>query len=129
MEEVLDAVEDIGNLIGRCAIYEALYLTSQTTTARCQRVIIDLYSAILVYLFHAKQYYDKNTTGTWGGYNKIPQLIIVVRIFAGTFDTALKPLLDDVRNKKAIVLEVTAVAEVECRLILFVTIDLAVNSN
>lgn len=106
MEELLDALEDIGNLIGRCAIYERLYLGNKITAGRCKEVIIDLYSAILLYLFHAKQYYDKNTT---------------VRILAGTFDTTLKPLLDDVRNKKAIVLEVTALAEVECRLIVFLS--------
>lgn len=65
MEELLDALEDIGNLIGRCAIYETLYLKNKTTVARCEVVIVDLYSAILLYLFHAKEYYDKNTTGTY----------------------------------------------------------------
>ncbi|KAL0632096.1 hypothetical protein Q9L58_009028 [Maublancomyces gigas] len=98
MEELLEALEDIANLIGRCAIYEMLYLGNQTTAARCEEAIVDLYAAILLYLFRAKEYYSKNTT---------------VRVFAGTFDTTLKPLLDDVRNKKVIVLEVTNVAEVE----------------
>lgn len=47
-----------------------------------------------------------------------PQLITltIVRVIAGTFDTTLKPLLDDVRKKKVIVLEVTNAAEVECKL-------------
>lgn len=106
MEELLDALEDIGNLIGRCAVYETLYLGNKITAGRCKEVIIDLYASIPPYLFHAKQYYDRNTT---------------VRILASTFDTTLKPLLEDVRNKKAIVLEVTALAEVERRLIVFLS--------
>lgn len=76
MEEVLNALEDIGKLIGMCAIYEILYLGKQTTAARCETVIVDLYAAILLYLFHAKQYYDRNTTGTWCDYQMIPQLLI-----------------------------------------------------
>lgn len=64
MEELLEALEDIANLIGRCAIYETLYLGNQTTAARCEEAIVDLYAAILLYLFRAKEYYSKNTTGT-----------------------------------------------------------------
>lgn len=64
MEELLDALEEIGNLIGRCALYETLYIGNQTTGARCEKVIVNLYAAILLYLFRAKQYYAKNTAGT-----------------------------------------------------------------
>lgn len=64
MEELLDALEEIGNLIGRCAIYETLYLGNATTAARCSEAIVNLYVAILLYLFRAKQYYAKNSAGT-----------------------------------------------------------------
>lgn len=64
MEEILGALEDIANLIGRCALYETLYLGKQTMAARCEQVIVELYVSILLYLLGAKKYYSKNTTGT-----------------------------------------------------------------
>lgn len=76
MEELLGALEDIANLIGRCAIYETLYLGNQTTAVRCEEVIVDLYVAILLYLFRGKQYYSKNTAGKSGESNLRPQLTI-----------------------------------------------------
>lgn len=68
MMELLEALEDIANLIGRCAIYETFYLRNQNTSAaRCEEVIIELYACILQYLFQAKKYYSKNTAGTYTG--------------------------------------------------------------
>lgn len=64
MEEILGALEDIANLIGRCALYETLYLGKETMAARCEQVIVELYVSILLYLLGAKKYYSKNTTGT-----------------------------------------------------------------
>lgn len=66
MMELLEALEEIANLIGRCAIHEKLYLGNQITSAmRCEEVIIELYASILLYLFRAKKYYSKNTAGTY----------------------------------------------------------------
>ncbi|KAL0631457.1 hypothetical protein Q9L58_009678 [Maublancomyces gigas] len=99
MAELLEALEDIANLIGRCAIYETLYLGNQNTSAvRCEEVIIELYACILQYLFQAKKYYSKNTAA---------------RVVTSAFDTTLVSLLDDVNKKKVTVFEVTALAETE----------------
>lgn len=66
MEELLGALEDIGDLIRRCAIYEKLYIGNQTAASRCEEVIVDLYASILLYLFRAKRYYALSTAGTSG---------------------------------------------------------------
>lgn len=76
MEEILGALEDIANLIGRCAIYEALYLGQHTTAARCEEAIVELYVSIFLYLLRAKQYYSKNTAGTSCDCKVRPQLIV-----------------------------------------------------
>lgn len=68
MAELLEALEGVANLIGRCAIYETLYLGNQNrSAARCEEVIIELYACILQYLFQAKKYYSRNTAGTYVG--------------------------------------------------------------
>lgn len=76
MEEILGALDDIANLIGRCAIYETLYLGKHPTAARCEQVIVELYVSIFLYLLGAKQYYSKNTAGRSCDFKVRSQLIV-----------------------------------------------------
>lgn len=59
-------LEVIANLMGRCAIYETLYLGNGTTSAvKFGEAIVELYTHILRYLIRAGQYYSKNTAGVY----------------------------------------------------------------
>lgn len=87
MGAMLIEVERITKLVGRCAVYERLYLGTGTTTssAAFEGAIIELYICVLRYLVHAKEYYSKNTAGMNSNYSfaqshpfqrKNPKLII-----------------------------------------------------
>lgn len=52
-------IEMVTNLLGRCAIYEELYLGS----TRIKAELVSLYAKILTYLITAKRFYSVNTTG------------------------------------------------------------------
>lgn len=55
-------LEAIANLIGRCAIYEILYLNSETEAARnLEKALIGLYVWISLTLVRAKQSYSGKT--------------------------------------------------------------------
>lgn len=64
MGALLVALEGIANLMGRCAIYETLYLGGETASSvKFEEVVVELYVSILLYLVRAKQYYLTNTGG------------------------------------------------------------------
>lgn len=64
MGEMLVGIEVITNLMGRCAIYEELYLGSGLDTDnRVEEQLLSLYAKILTYLITAKSYYAQNTAG------------------------------------------------------------------
>lgn len=66
MGALLVGLEIISNLMGRCAIYETLYLGNGTTSAmKFEEAIVELYTHILQYLIRAGQYYSKNTAGAY----------------------------------------------------------------
>lgn len=59
-------LEKIAKLLGRCAIYEALYLRSGSEVSEntvIEESMTELYAGILLYLARAKQYLVKNTGG------------------------------------------------------------------
>lgn len=57
-------LEKIANLIGRCAIYEALYLKGALQAAKdIEKALTELYAGILMYLARAKLHLTKNTGG------------------------------------------------------------------
>lgn len=63
MGEMLLGLEKITNLMGRCAIYEQMYLTTGLgTVKRLEEALITLYARILDYLVVAKRYYSKSTS-------------------------------------------------------------------
>lgn len=65
MGAMLVGLEVIANLMGRCAIYETLYLGNGTMSAvKFEEAIVELYARILLYLVRAGQYYSKNTART-----------------------------------------------------------------
>ncbi|KAH0602388.1 uncharacterized protein H6S33_008727 [Morchella sextelata] len=73
MGEMLVGIEVITNLMGRCAIYEELYLgTSFDTAQRVEEALVALYADMLTYMINAKHYYAENT---------------IVRIAWGVLDT------------------------------------------
>ncbi|RPB14650.1 hypothetical protein P167DRAFT_604081 [Morchella conica CCBAS932] len=73
MGEMLVGIEVITNLMGRCAIYEELYLgTGFDTAQRVEEALVVLYADMLTYMINAKHYYAENT---------------IVRIAWGVLDT------------------------------------------
>ncbi|KAI5838863.1 hypothetical protein DFP73DRAFT_249290 [Morchella snyderi] len=76
VENILLALEYIAHTLGRCAIYERLYLmpSNQTISARNIRAALpDLYAAILTYLSESKKHFTQNLTvrtlhSTWDPY-------------------------------------------------------------
>lgn len=63
MGALLIGLEIIANLMGRCLIYESLYLTS--LAGKFEETIIELYAHILRYLIRACDYYTKNTASKY----------------------------------------------------------------
>jgi hypothetical protein len=64
MGEMLVGIEVITNLMGRCAIYEELYLgTGFDTAQRVEEALVALYADMLTYMINAKHYYAENTIG------------------------------------------------------------------
>lgn len=69
MGALLVGLEAIANLMGRCAIYETLYLGNETASAvKFEEAVVELYVCILRYLVRAKQYYSKKTAGKYSTY-------------------------------------------------------------
>lgn len=67
---LLVGLEVIANLMGRCTIYETLYLGDGTRSAiKFGEAVVELYARILLYLVRAKQYYSKNTAGMYRVYS------------------------------------------------------------
>lgn len=64
MGATLVGLEMITNLMGRCAIYEEMYLQNgNKVVSNLENALIELYASILLYLIRAKDYYVKNTAG------------------------------------------------------------------
>lgn len=64
MGTMLLEIERIGNLVGRCAVYERLYLNTGTpSSVAVKKEVISLYVCVLRYLVRARDYYSKNTAG------------------------------------------------------------------
>lgn len=100
MGAVLIGLEIVANLIGRCAIYETLYIGNRTRSSiHFGEETVKLYACILLYLIRAKQYYSKNTG---------------VRIAFSTFETELASLLDDIAAQETSLLKATDLAEAGC---------------
>jgi hypothetical protein len=68
VENVLLALEYIAHILGRCAIYEHLYLkpSNHTIAARNLRAALpDLYAVILMYLSESNKHFTQNLAGTF----------------------------------------------------------------
>lgn len=118
MGALLVGLETIANLMGRCLIYESLYITS--LAGKFEGTIIELYAHILRYLIRASRYYTKNTAGKYNFlldvkvYSIVVLMFILVRIAASTFDTTQGSLLDDINAQEVIVVRTAAIAEAKC---------------
>lgn len=55
------------NIVGRCAIYERLYLydidIERAFVESLEKALVDLYADILIYLSRSKRYYSRNAAG------------------------------------------------------------------
>ena len=61
---MIEGVEFVSNLITRYSIVEQLYLQRPSAAKeQLTQAIIKLYSHVLIYLFKAKNYYQKRTIG------------------------------------------------------------------
>ncbi|KAI5840807.1 hypothetical protein DFP73DRAFT_557932 [Morchella snyderi] len=98
MGEMLVGIEVITNLMGRCAIYEELYLgTGFDTAQRVEEALVKLYADMLTYMINAKHYYAENT---------------IVRIAWGVLDTdGPAEALAALRAKESEVFEESHLAE------------------
>lgn len=54
-------------LVHRCAIYEGLYLndidTGRTTVENLEKLLVQLYANILIYLSRSRRYHSRNKAG------------------------------------------------------------------
>lgn len=124
MGAMLVGLEAIANLMGRCAIYETLYLRNGTMSAiKFEEALVELYARILLYLVRAGQYYSKNTARTLSAakiYQNMEELELglmswAVRVAFGTFDTTQVSLLNEIDTQEAIFLKIVDLAEAERR--------------
>jgi hypothetical protein len=68
MGSILVGIEKATNIIGRCAIYEELYLASTASTPAgetLEKHLLSLYASILRFLGRGKEYYGKRTAGIY----------------------------------------------------------------
>lgn len=79
MGALLVGLETIANLMGRCLIYESLYLTS--LGGKFEETIIELYAHILRYFIRASHYYTKNTASKYNFLLDVKVCSLVVLMF------------------------------------------------
>jgi hypothetical protein len=61
---MLQGLELVSSLITRYAAIEKLYLQGSSTTAdELTKSIVGLYTNVLIYLSHARRYYDRKSSG------------------------------------------------------------------
>ena len=63
---VIEGVVLVAEMICRYAVFKDLYLQSiSLVTDELKRALVQLYTAILIYLSKVKSYYDQNTAGKY----------------------------------------------------------------
>ena len=64
---MVEGIQDVANIITRYHIVEQLYLRNSIVTKtgdQLSQCLVNLYAAILKFLFKAKRYYDQGTAST-----------------------------------------------------------------
>ncbi|KAL7271805.1 hypothetical protein RUND412_005418 [Rhizina undulata] len=92
MGSLLSGLEDISRILGRCAVYEALYNNYKAKIMPAQNLINslpDLYAAILTYLCRSKRFFRRPTAER------------TVVGSANTYTTKFLPLMEKVKNLEA----------------------------
>jgi hypothetical protein len=63
---VVEGATTIAHIICRYAVFEDIYLLHTTAaTHELERALVKLYSAIMIYLFKAKSYFDQNSASKY----------------------------------------------------------------
>ena len=63
---MIEGAASVAEMICRYAVFEELYLRSTShATDELKRALVQLYTAILIYLSKVKSYYDQNTAGKY----------------------------------------------------------------
>ena len=63
---MIESAASVAEMICRYAVFEDLYLRSiSLATDKLRRALVQLYTAILIYLSKVKSYYDQKTAGKY----------------------------------------------------------------